>query len=136
MPGTVRLVVDHAAVRDITHGRGGAVYGDMARRGRNIESEAKRLCPVLDGRLRASITSEVEVSSVGVTVRVGTNVAYALWVHDGTGIYGPAGRMITPQRAARMSWQPRGGGPRVYARATRGMRGRPFLRDAVPAGAR
>lgn len=132
----VRVVVDQAAVRFITHDRGGPVAGDMMRRGRNIESEAKRLCPVLDGRLRASITTELDVSSVEVTVRVGTNVAYALHVHEGTGIHGPAGRPIRPVRARYLSWQPRGGGPRVFARETQGTRPRPFLRDAVPAGAR
>jgi hypothetical protein len=132
----IRLVVDHAAIRRITHGQDGEVAGDMGRRGRNIESDAKRRCPVLDGRLRASITSEVEVSVVGVTVRVGSNAAHALWVHEGTGIYGPTGRPITPVRSRYLSWQPRGGGRRVFVKSTRGMRGRPYLRDALGAGAR
>lgn len=132
----LRVEVDRAAIRHITHGADGPVAGDMARRGRNIESEAKRLCPVLNGRLRASITSELDLSSVEVTVRVGSNLDYALAVHDGTGIHGPRGAPIRPVRAQYLSWMPAGGGRRVYVRQVQGMRGRPFLRDAVPAAAR
>ena len=48
-----------------------------------VERDAKILCPVDDGTLRASITHEVD----GKEGRVGTNVEYAPYVHQGTGIY-------------------------------------------------
>ena len=48
-----------------------------------VEGDAKTLCPVDDGQLRQSITSEVR-GEIGV---VGTNVECAPYVHQGTGIY-------------------------------------------------
>lgn len=52
-----------------------------------VERDAKILCPVDDGTLRASITHEVD----GKEGRVGTNVEYAPYVHQGTGIYAAMG---------------------------------------------
>ena len=48
-----------------------------------VEATAKRKCPVDDGTLRNSITSEI-VGDVGY---VGTNVEYGPYVEYGTGIY-------------------------------------------------
>jgi len=45
-----------------------------------VERDAKILCPVLTGRLRSSITHEVE----GTTGRVGSNVEYARAVELGS----------------------------------------------------
>jgi HK97 gp10 family phage protein len=47
-----------------------------------IEAEAKRLCPVDTGRLRASITYEIDETRL--IARVGTNVIYAIFVEMGT----------------------------------------------------
>lgn len=52
-----------------------------------VESEAKRNCPVDMGQLRASIASEVKVTEDGITGYVGSNLDYAPYVHNGTGIY-------------------------------------------------
>ena len=48
-----------------------------------VEAQAKVNCPVDDGQLRQSIGSEIE-GNIGV---IGTNVEYAPYVHQGTGIY-------------------------------------------------
>ena len=56
-----------------------------------------------------------------------------MWVHNGTGIYGPARKMITPKRARRLKFKPSGSTRFVYARAVRGMPPNPFLRNALPA---
>lgn len=47
-----------------------------------VEAEAKRICPVDTGRLRASITYEIDEN--GLIARVGTNVEYAIYVEMGT----------------------------------------------------
>lgn len=52
-----------------------------------VEAQAKQDCPVDMGVLRASITSEVEVSSNEIIGRIGSNEEYAPYVHNGTGIY-------------------------------------------------
>ena len=48
-----------------------------------VESGAKKNCNVDDGVLRSSITHEVE-NNEGI---IGTNVEYAPYYHEGTGIY-------------------------------------------------
>ena len=48
-----------------------------------VEAQAKVNCPVDDGQLRQSIGSEVK-GNIGA---IGTNVEYAPYVHQGTGIY-------------------------------------------------
>lgn len=48
----------------------------------NIETDAKFLAPVDTGRLRSSITTDIEKD--GLAAEIGTNVEYAEWVEDGT----------------------------------------------------
>lgn len=52
-----------------------------------VEREGKELCPVDFGQLRASITNAVKKD----TGYVGTNVEYAVFVHEGTGIFASRG---------------------------------------------
>lgn len=88
--------------------------------GQLIENDAKRNCPVDDGTLRASITHQVVGDS---KVEIGTNVEYAPYVHEGTGIYARDGS------GRQTSW--------VYMDAegnfhrTSGHKPQPFLQDAV-----
>lgn len=49
-----------------------------------IEADAKRYCPVDTGRLRDSITHEIEKGKDRVTGRVGTNVVYGVFQEYGT----------------------------------------------------
>jgi hypothetical protein len=140
MSGEVRNVLDVHAINRLLSSRQGPVARDLLRRGYRVTAVAKRLCPVDHGRLRASITP-VLVSRDGMfIVEVGTNVKYARWVHDGTGIYGPRQARIYPRTAKVMVFSPRTSAgqfiPRkkravVFAKSTKGMKGRPFLKDAL-----
>lgn len=49
-----------------------------------VETAAKARCPVDTGRLRSSITWRIEVDGNGLVAIVGTNVSYAVFVHEGT----------------------------------------------------
>ncbi len=49
-----------------------------------VENDAKRFSPVDTGRLRASLTHEIERSKNEVVGRVGTDVEYAVYVEYGT----------------------------------------------------
>lgn len=150
VPAVVKI--NSAAVNALLRSPAGPVAQDLLRRGRRVEARAKQLCPVDEGRLRSSITADLVVGSASLACRVGTNVSYARFVHDGTGLFGPRHRAITPSRASVMRWPTRGttssrassrpGRGRVttrstrptgfvYARSTRGMKGTPFLRDAL-----
>jgi phage gpG-like protein len=53
------------------------------------------------GRLINSITANVVSND---TVEVGTNVFYARWLQEGTGIYGPTGQRIFPKTKKALAW--------------------------------
>lgn len=56
-----------------------------------LEGEAKKECPVDLGQLRASITHEVNFNEQEIKGSVGSNLEYAPYVHNGTGIYAKDG---------------------------------------------
>ena len=76
--------MDQGAINRLSDTEGSAVVKDLFRRGKRVEAQAKRDCPVDTGRLRASITTEVFATGTDLGVRVGSNVNYASYVHDGT----------------------------------------------------
>lgn len=116
--------------------------------GNRVLNSARRRAPVDQGTLRASIALEVtEVGGNLVVARIGSNLDYAIYVHEGTGIYGPRGVPIRPRSGRFMVWPVRNnqyrvtGGNRRYkagktqthafARQVRGVRARPFLVEAL-----
>lgn len=125
------MKLDQSEVYAMLHGPGGAVARDILRRAKRVEGRAKRLAPVDTGRLRSSISTEM-VSRDTPTARVGTNVKYAPYVHNGTGIYGPRGAVIRSVQASVLVFTPRGGST-VFTRFSRGQRPQPFLQNALPA---
>lgn len=64
------------------------VARDVQRRAVRVESRAKTLCPIDTGLLRGSITYEVVREFQLVYAKVGSNVEYARYVHDGTRFMG------------------------------------------------
>lgn len=82
-----RVVLDRRQVTALLHSRTGPVARDLTRRAIVVQNEARRLAPVDRGRLRSSITHELAVEGGELVARVGTNVEYAMYVHEGTGIY-------------------------------------------------
>lgn len=127
--------VDGPALAALLRSERGPVAQDLLRRGLRVQNRARQLCPVNTGRLRNSITVELVIVGGIPVVRIGTNVEYARWVHDGTGVYGPLRRPIRPRRAKVLAFTPRGSSQTVFATQVRGTPGRPFLRDALEAAA-
>jgi HK97 gp10 family phage protein len=90
--------------------------------GQKIENVAKENCPVDDGQLRASITHQItdDLSSV----EIGSNLEYAPYVHNGTGLFAKDGdgRKEVPWRYqdAKGQWH-----------STKGQKPNPFLQKAV-----
>lgn len=134
--------MNFAAVQQLLTGANGAVYKDMLRRGLKVESRAKQELQsapqrVDTGRLRGSIRARI-ITLDGVPVaRVGTNVLYALYVHDGTGLYGPKHHYIVPVNKKILRWKAKGGaggkGGYVFAKRSSGMQPNPFLKNALAA---
>jgi HK97 gp10 family phage protein len=84
-----------------------------------VESSAKEKCPSDTGLLRDSIISEVD----GKEGRVGTNLYYAPYVHQGTGIYAVNGDGRTD-----VPWKYKDDEGNWHT--TEGQQPQPFLADA------
>lgn len=110
----------------------------MLRRGKKVESAAKRRISVSPkrvetGNLRSRIDARLFSYRWTYGSRIGTNVFYALWVHNGTGLYGPRHMKILPKKGKYLRFVPKGSSEAVFARSVKGMRPNPFLKDALPA---
>lgn len=133
-----RIIYNDRELRSLLTSPTGPVVRDIMRRGQNVENRAKRLCPVDSGRLRASITHELRRERDLPVVRIGTNVKYAGFVHEGTGLFGPFKRLIRPKTKSVLRFEVRGRRGRrtvVYAPAVKGMPPRPFLEESLKAAA-
>lgn len=133
-----RVTVDPNFAARLRRAMADPIGRDMMRRGLRVESRAKQLIStkpkrVDTGRLRSSVRT-VPIPYMGTYgAGVGTNVYYARWVHDGTGLYGPRHMRITPRRARALRFTPKGSSRPIYRASVKGMKPNPFLRDALPA---
>lgn len=134
-----------SGVHALLNSPNGGVAKDLLRRGlrvasaakKNLETEPRR---VNTGALRADIHPELVIINGKIALRVGTNKSYALWVHDGTGIYGPRGERITPHSAKALRWKSKKYGAKkgkfkgfAFAKSIAGMKPNKFLKNALHA---
>lgn len=136
----IRVTINQSALRELLSGPNGDVVKFVRDLTRRVENEAKRRVAVDEGTLRASISSTVTVEPGRVVGRVGSPLPYARYVEEGTGLYGPKHRLITPVSAKVLRFKgTRGGGAGdrpggwVFTPYVRGMRPRPYLVPAVRA---
>lgn len=122
-----RLILDPHAVEALLRSENGPIGVDLWRRLYRVTAAAKRRCPRRSGRLGGSIRPSMRRDSRGLVGVVGTDVEYALFVHEGTGLYGPRKRRIVPVTKRALYWK----GARHPVRSVRGQRSNPFLRDAL-----
>jgi hypothetical protein len=140
----VRL--DAAAVTHMMKGPGGAVMIDLERRAQRVLNTARTLCPVDQGTLRGSLHKEPVTVDGDPAYRIGSPLEYAIYVHEGTGIYG-SGAPIRPTSGKFLRWPAKnqsGSGRRrykagatekwIFARQSSGSPGRPFLLQALQSG--
>lgn len=88
-----------------------------------VENSAKENCPIDDGVLRASITHKSEMSESSIDGVVTSNVDYAPYVHEGTGIYATGGK------GRKTPWVYKD--PKYGFIRTNGQKPQPFLQDAI-----
>jgi len=78
-----------------------------------VQSGAKKLSPVDTGRLRSSITYDIDPAAMPLWAKVGTNVSYAPFMEYGTGLLadgeGGSGRAHRPPSSALDTWAKRHG---------------------------
>lgn len=132
MASTVRTRLNFSAITAFLYSPAGPIVGRVRELGRQVENAAKRMAPVDRGALRASIGMQITVNGTRIVARVGTGLEYALYVHKGTGLYGPRHRLIRPRRAKALTFKPRSG-PRVFVKFSRGQKPNPFLVKALQA---
>lgn len=136
MPGAfVTVNIDASKVASV----GRELVGrDLLRRGNAIKNAAQQKAPVNKGPLRASITvGELQEEASGLSLRVGATASYALYVHEGTGLWGRG--LIRPRSASVLRW-PAGKGYSgshgyVFSKYSKGSPPNHFLTDSISAGA-
>jgi hypothetical protein len=127
---SVRIDLNYRQINRILRSPTGLTARNMLRRGRKVQRHARRNVRSRSGKLARSIEVRLAMQSGAPGVEVYTDVHYALWVHNGTGVHGPRGRPFGPRRAKYMVF--RGSdGTIVRTRSVRGQTANPFLRDAL-----
>ena len=92
-----------------------------------VEADSKKNCPVSDGTLRESITHAVEEDGETVVGYIGSNIDYAPYIHQGTGIYALMGN---GRKEVPWIYYDSKTGEFV---STEGIQPTPFIQDAVEA---
>lgn len=149
MPAKVTHKFNTLQLNFMTQSPQGGVAKDMLKRGARVQTRARRNLGgstgsgprrINTGHLRASISLQLEIKPAWVTVRVGTGVSYARYVHDGTGIYGPKRTPIRPVQAKALVFRSKIYGAKkgkfagkVVVKSVKGMKPNPFLKNALSA---
>lgn len=127
----IRTQLNQKALSVLLTSPQGDVAADLTRRAIRVQSRSRQLlsgpyAKVRTGRLRSSITYEILQGSRGLVARIGTNVTYAIYLHEGTRAHGP-------KTARFLTWRDPDSGRRIFTKWVRGIRPRPFLSDALDA---
>jgi hypothetical protein len=134
--GRIRQELDYAEIYRQIQGPNSGVARDMLRRGLRVQARARKRAPAKTGRLRTSIDIATQNRTVmGVNtfaIIIGSNLDWAAWVHNGTGLYGPHHTRIVPTRGKILVFVGRRG-RYVHVGSVAGQRPRPFLKDALRA---
>lgn len=114
--------------------------GAMAESMDIVAQEAAIRAPLVTGELILSINAAPVTGSLSagtLTGIVAASAPQALWVEEGTGLYGPKHEMIeiVPRKKKFLRWASGGTGANGWAFAKRvrspGMRAKPFLKPAL-----
>jgi hypothetical protein len=119
----------------------GGLARDMLRRGLKVESAAKRNLAgangaprrINNGILRNTTQAKPTTYKGFPASWIGTPLRYAKLVHDGTGLFGPKKRKITPTAKKALRFKPKGSARFIVRRSVKGMVANPFLKDALSA---
>lgn len=119
-----RLVLNKSQMTRMLTEPGQPVHTHIMKMTLKVHGTAVRLCPVDQGRLRSSIRWSMNIDGRGVFGLVGTDVSYAIFVHEGTKPH-----TIVPINKRVLFWT--GASHPVKRVRHPGTRPRPFLRDAL-----
>lgn len=129
MAVSVSIEINNRLIQRLLRSPAGPLARNMLTRGNRVRAEARRRINSRSGTLARSITVNITMVNGAAGVQVGTDLYYARYVHDGTGIYGPSRRPIRPQRKKALAFSGRTGN--VVVSSSRGQRGTKFLVEAL-----
>jgi hypothetical protein len=135
VPSRFTFQWDEQVINTVVRGQNGIAGREVRRRGELIKLRAQELVGVDTGRLRASIYVRNFTILGNPAVVIGFGTRYGQFHHNGTGLWGPFHRRITPKTAGALVFKPKGSSRTVFAASVRGSKPNPFLRDAIVAGA-
>lgn len=130
----MRVTLNRAEYVRLTQSRSGPVVRHVSRLSRRVAGQAKRNVRVDTGNLRSTVHHTVDPGPTRVVGTIGSPVEYGLYLHEGTGIYGPRRRPIRPVRAKALRFTVRsgqGGKTVVFARQVKGVKGDKWLVRAL-----
>lgn len=94
------------------------------------QATARQLAPIDKGGLRASIqVTPASWSGNSAKGSVGTNLNYAIFQEQGTGVYGPYHTPIVPKTKKALAWY--SGGKWHFAKSVKGSRPRWYMKGSV-----
>lgn len=151
MSYTVTVDLHHAQIRNFLYSPSGQVVRGVRRWSEQVREFAIARAPKATGELASSSVVEMNTHPGFVVGVITFRARHAIWVHEGTGIYGPRGRAIRSRSGKLLKF--RSGSGRLaasqrgrargytYVKTVRGQPGKPFLVWAlrwvmVPKGAR
>lgn len=141
----VTVSINDAALDELALSLTGAVGRWLVQRAEVVRAAMIAMAPADRGQLRTSIAIEYRTEGKYLVARIGSNKKYAIYVVQGTGIYGPRGQPIKPVAGRVLAWpvygrtsgSPYGGSKATttssyaFARSVKGMKGRDFMTPAL-----
>lgn len=139
-----RVRLHQGEINQLLRSPGGAVHREVSKHTRRVNNLAKATAPSDTGALRASIRMAVNTRGKRVVGRVWTTKRYAIYQHEGTGVYAGKGR-IKPKSKKALAFEPRSGRPqgrgarsskggRVVVASVKGVPPNPWLVNALDNG--
>jgi hypothetical protein len=128
----VRVRVNQAEFRRLTQSPAGPVVRQADRIGRLTVNGAKRNVKRDDGHLVTTIDHTVDVNARRARMRAGSPLAYGLYLHEGTGIYGPKRKLIRPISAKALRFEVKEATGKVSAKGQRPVVFAKFVRGVKP----
>lgn len=130
-----RIDINQVEANRLLNSPQGEVADLVVSTGRLVLRAVRRETPVQDGDMKAANAMIVRVRPYRLYMaRIINTDEAALWVHNGTGIYGARGRPITPRRArgrggrpAALQFEGKRDGELLYRRSVKGQPANRFM---------
>lgn len=92
-------------------------------------SNAPRRIGTLKRSIHAEISGPLGGGFTGRVIQDSKVAKYGVWVHEGTGIYGPHGTPIVPVKAKMLRWK-NADGKIIVKRSVKGQKPNPYMKKA------